>query len=151
MLLLGQRRRTLPPQFPLRRRLQQSSVTALPVRTPWEVSPKRDHWTEADVAALPAGEHDYFDRKSGRLFDGDRGDLLGTIAKALAAFSNSGGGHLVLGVADNGSFDGVPRTIKGRTTTREWLEQKIPTSWRRPCRLPSPCGRTRRGRQQHPG
>src|SRR4051794_2334839 len=74
MLLLGQRRRTLPPQFPLRRRLQQSSVTALHRQDPvMEVSPKREHWTEADMAALPAGEHDYFDRKSGRLFDGDRG------------------------------------------------------------------------------
>ena len=91
-----------------------------------EASPKRDRWTEADVAELPAGEHDYFDRKSGRLFDGERGDLLGTIAKALSAFSNTGGGHLVLGVADDGSFDGVPRTISSRTSTREWLEQKIP-------------------------
>ena len=91
-----------------------------------EASPKRDRWTEADVAELPAGEHDYFDRKSGRLFDGERGDLFGTIAKALSAFSNTGGGHLVLGVADDGSFDGVPRTISSRTSTREWLEQKIP-------------------------
>jgi hypothetical protein len=51
------------------------------------------------VAELPAGEQDYFERKSGHLFDGDMGDLLGTIAKALSAFSNSGSGHLILGVA----------------------------------------------------
>ena len=29
----------------------------------------RERWTEADVLALPASEHDYFDRKSGRIFD----------------------------------------------------------------------------------
>jgi hypothetical protein len=89
-------------------------------------SPKRLRWKEDDVADLPEGEHDYFDRKSGALFD-DPGALLGTLGKAASAFSNSGGGHLVLGVADDGSFDGVPPRIKGRTTTREWLEQKLPT------------------------
>jgi hypothetical protein len=91
-----------------------------------EASPKRDRWTEAQVAELPAGEPDYFDRKSGRLFERDQDSVLGTIAKALSAFANSGGGHLVLGVADDGSFDGVPQTMKGKTSTREWLEQKIP-------------------------
>jgi hypothetical protein len=92
-----------------------------------EVSPTRDRWTEADVAELPVGEHDYFDRKSGLLFQPDPTRLLGTVAKALSAFSNSGGGHLILGVADDGCFDGVPRTFKGRASTREWLEQKVPT------------------------
>jgi hypothetical protein len=91
-----------------------------------EANLKRSRWAEADVVGLPAGEHDYFDRKSGSLFDGDRGVLLGTIAKALSAFANSGGGQLVLGVADDGASDGVPRAIKGRTSTREWLEQKVP-------------------------
>jgi hypothetical protein len=28
---------------------------------------KRENWTEGNVLALPSGEHDYFDRKSGRL------------------------------------------------------------------------------------
>ena len=28
---------------------------------------KKDRWTEAEVLALPSGEHDYFDRKSGLL------------------------------------------------------------------------------------
>jgi Putative DNA-binding domain len=91
-----------------------------------EVSTRRDRWTEAEVAELPVGEHDYFDRKSGLLFQTDATRLLGTLAKALSAFSNSGGGHLILGVADDGSFDGVPRTFKGTVSTREWLEQKVP-------------------------
>lgn len=85
--------------------------------------PKRDRWTEDEVAALPAGEHDYFDRKSGALLnDSDFREKLG---KALSAFANSGGGHLVLGVEDDGRFSGVSPT-KGRTSTREWLEQIIP-------------------------
>jgi len=86
----------------------------------------RATWTEEDVASLPKGEHDYFDRKSGLLFDTDGNALLDTLAKEASAFANSGGGHLVLGVADNGDFDGVPTLRSGRTTTRDWLEQKIP-------------------------
>lgn len=85
---------------------------------------KHEKWTEADVDALPEGEHDFFDRKSGLLFlDNDK--LLGTLAKAISAFANSGGGHLILGVDDNGVPDGVP-THQGRTAMKEWLEQKIP-------------------------
>src|SRR5262245_39228840 len=86
---------------------------------------KRDHWTEEEVLALPKGEHDAFDRKGGQLLsDPNFEEKLG---KALSAFANSGGGHLLLGVQDDGTFDGVPAmTKKGRTTTREWLEQKIP-------------------------
>jgi hypothetical protein len=86
---------------------------------------KRDKWTEADIDALPPGEHDYFDRKSGQLF-GNPDKLLGALAKACSAFANSGGGHLVLGVDDARIPDGVPTTIEGRTSTRDWLEQKVP-------------------------
>lgn len=84
---------------------------------------KRTKWTETEVAALPQGEHDYFERKSGQLFN-DSG-LLGKLAKTLSALANSGGGHIVLGVDDTGVFDGVP-SQRGRTPTREWLEQQIP-------------------------
>jgi hypothetical protein len=89
---------------------------------------KREQWTEEDVVGLPQGEHDYFDRKSGRVFDNpnDRNGLLDVLAKQGSAFANSGGGHLILGVNDDGSFDGAPELISGRTTTRDWLEQKIP-------------------------
>lgn len=88
---------------------------------------KRENWREEQVTELPAGEHDYFERKSGMLFDApDRNGLLDKIAKAASAFANSGGGHLILGVTDAGELDGVPRIWSGRTTTRDWLEQKIP-------------------------
>jgi len=85
---------------------------------------KREGWTEEQVSALPLGEHDAFDRKSGRLLSDP--DFEKDVGKELSAFANSGGGHLLLGVQNDGTFDGVPVIKKGRTTTREWLEQKIP-------------------------
>src|SRR5262245_52903673 len=92
---------------------------------------KRDSWTEDQVSALPLGEHDAFDRKSGRLLSDP--DFEKDVGKALSAFANSGGGHLLLGVQDDGIFDGVPAMTKqGKTTTREWLEQKIPALLDRP-------------------
>lgn len=85
--------------------------------------PKRTTWSEADVLALPAGEHDYFDRKSGSLLTNT--DFRKDMAKVLSAMSNSGGGHVVIGVEDDGTFTGVT-PFKGRTAMREWLEQVIP-------------------------
>lgn len=85
---------------------------------------KKARWTDAEVLALPAGEHDYFDRKSGALLTSP--DFRKNTAKALAAFANSGGGHLLIGVRDDNSFDGV-EPVRGRTPTREWLEQVIPS------------------------
>jgi hypothetical protein len=84
----------------------------------------RVRWTEADVDALPDGEHDYFERKSGRLF-ADQAAFLGKLAKTVSALANSGGGHLVLGVADDGTPDGIPPLV-GRTSVKDWLEQKLP-------------------------
>jgi schlafen family protein len=85
---------------------------------------KRDRWTEEEVLALPKGEPDAFDRKSGDLLL-KRDELDKKLGKALSAFANTGGGHLLLGVRDDGTFDGAPQ-MQGKTTTREWLEQKIP-------------------------
>jgi hypothetical protein len=84
---------------------------------------KRERWAEAEIEDLPAGEHDYFDRKSGLLFE--KTHFEDVVAKALCAFANSGGGHLILGVDDRGIPDRLPR-LKGRTPMRESLEQKIP-------------------------
>jgi hypothetical protein len=101
-----------------------SSATNLCIRQdPLMSVPKRDRWSEDDVLALPVGEHDYFDRKSGMLLAS--ADFRKDTAKALCAFANSGGGHLVIGVEDDGAISGVdPR--RGRTATRDWLEQVIP-------------------------
>jgi len=89
---------------------------------------KRENWTENEVNELPTGEHDYFDRKSGAIFDkaADRNQLYDTLAKAASAFTNSGGGHLILGATDAGVLDGVPHIFSGMTTVRDWLEQKLP-------------------------
>jgi hypothetical protein len=85
---------------------------------------KRDKWTEEDLDNLPSGEPDIFDRKSGLLFD-DKNEFFNAVAKALSAFANSGGGSLILGIADDGVPDGLPQR-EGNTPIREWLEQKIP-------------------------
>lgn len=88
------------------------------------MSIKRTNWNEADIDALPLGEHDLFERKSGLVFN-NTGELLGKLAKTVSALANSGGGHILLGVDDGGVPDGVP-PYQGRTAVRDWLEQKIP-------------------------
>jgi hypothetical protein len=84
---------------------------------------KRECWTEDDVTALPPGEHDFLERKAGALLASS--DFRQDMAKALSALANSGGGHLLLGVRDDGTFDGVPE-FKGRQPVREWLEHVLP-------------------------
>ena len=69
-------------------RRTQSVVTALLRQDIVMSSVKRESWTEDDIEALPLGEHDYFERKSGLLFE-DTGRLLGTLAKAISALANS--------------------------------------------------------------
>jgi hypothetical protein len=91
---------------------------------------KKERWTESEVLALPSGEHDFFERKSGALLL--RPEFERKLAKAISALSNSGGGYLIIGVEDGGSIDGVPKLRKGRTTTRDWLEQVIPNLVSRP-------------------
>lgn len=83
----------------------------------------KDGWSESDVLALPSGEHDYLERKAGALLK-DK-DFDKDMAKAVSALANSGGGYLIFGQKDDGSFDGLPEK-QGRTPIREWLEQKLP-------------------------
>ena len=77
------------------------------------------------MVQLGNDEHDYVEFKGGQIFE-DRGSLLGSLAKQVSAFANSGGGVIVLGVDNDRNVDGVP-ALQGRTSTREWLEQTIPT------------------------
>lgn len=86
---------------------------------------KREKWAEQDIDELPPGENDNFERKSGQLFEKNKGEFLDIIAKALSAFANSGGGHLILGVNDQGIPDGLPQKV-GNTSIKDWFEQKIP-------------------------
>lgn len=85
----------------------------------------RDSWTEADVLGLATEEPDTFDRKSGMLLNGDKNAFYDALAKAASAFANSGGGLLVLGVEDDGSFTGLDPMV-GRTSMKDWIEQKLP-------------------------
>jgi predicted HTH transcriptional regulator len=85
----------------------------------------KERWTEDEVLNLPQGEHNYFERKAGRLFT-ERVNLNPKLAKALSALANSGGGYLILGQADDGTIDGIPEK-EGRTPIREWIEQRVPT------------------------
>jgi hypothetical protein len=93
-----------------------------------------EDWDEDDVLALPSGESDGFERKGSKLLDltlpgVQEGDVLNELAKQLSAFSNTGGGRIFYGVADNGTVDsgGVAMSVKGRQSTKEWLEDVIPT------------------------
>ena len=96
---------------------------------------KKINWTEDEIVNLPSGEHDFFERKSGQLLTAKSDtDFRGGLAKALSAFANSGGGHIILGCKDDGQFDGVPKIKKGRTSTRDWLEYIIPDSVSYPLR-----------------
>jgi hypothetical protein len=85
---------------------------------------KKELWTEAELIALSQEENDAFERKSGRLSE-DTGKFLDALAKALSAFANSGGGHLIIGVEDDGSLTGIDPFLK-KEPIRDWLEQKIP-------------------------
>lgn len=90
-------------------------------------------WTEDDVLALPAGENDGFERKGAALLDltlpGVKEDsVLNELAKQLSAFANTGGGQIIYGVTNAGTLDdGIARVVKGRQSTKDWLEDLIPT------------------------
>ena len=83
----------------------------------------KDRWTEPAVLALPLGESDWFERKSAQWLEQAQKNL----GKPLSAFANSGGGYLIIGLANDGNIEGV-NALVGRTPTREWLEQVIPTT-----------------------
>ena len=50
------------------------------------------------------------------------------LAKQLSAFANTGGGQVIYGLTNTGAVDngGVARSVRGRQSTKEWLENVIP-------------------------
>src|ERR1700722_8966438 len=91
-------------------------------------------WTEDDVLSLPRDENDNFERKGAQLLDltlpqVKESNVLGELAKQLSAFANTGGGRIIYGISNAGTVDsgGVARSGKGRRSTKEWLEDVIPT------------------------
>ena len=85
---------------------------------------KRERWTEDDIDALSPEEPAAFDRKSGMLLD-DQNKFRNSVAKELSAFANTGGGSLIIGVADDGTPDGLEPMV-GKTRVRDWIEQVVP-------------------------
>jgi hypothetical protein len=96
-------------------------------------------WTEEDVLSLPHGEFDWLEAKGRRALDLTlptvrEADVLENLAKEICAFANSGGGQLILGLANptsgtsNWNVDdgGISTSIKGKISTKEWLEDVIP-------------------------
>jgi hypothetical protein len=87
-------------------------------------------WTEESIESIPR-EDDRIERKGSQLLDfsagGNDGRARDELGKQLSAFANSGGGNIILGVDNQGRIDGgIPSVIKGRQTTKEWLEDIIP-------------------------
>lgn len=90
-------------------------------------------WDEQYILSLPVGEDDRLERKGVRLLDltiaGVKEDSVrDELAKQVSAFANTGGGNLIYGLTDAGAIDsgGASRTIKGRATTKAWIEDLIP-------------------------
>jgi hypothetical protein len=93
-------------------------------------------WTEEYVGSLPVGEFDWLEVKGRRALDltlpeVKEAAVRETLAKAVSAFANSGGGVLVYGLANPSETwavddGGVDLKVKG-SGTREWLEDIIPT------------------------
>lgn len=104
----------------------------------WAMPKPVADWDESDVLALPAAENS-FERKGSRSLDltspatqrmpkVKEGDVLDELAKQLSAFSNTGGGQIIYGVANDGTVEngGVPLSVKGNQSTKDWLEDVIP-------------------------
>lgn len=102
------------------------------------MKPARE-WDEAYALSLPVGEFDWVEIKSRRGLDltlpaVKEGEVLENMAKAVSAFANSGGGQLVYGLKNPSSSTGkltvddggISTIVKGKTETREWLEDIIP-------------------------
>lgn len=89
-------------------------------------------WDEDDVLSLPS-EGSQIERKGTLLLDLTLSEVqesrvLGAMAKQISAFANSGGGQLIYGINNSGQVDrgGISRIIKGRQSTKEWLEDILP-------------------------
>jgi hypothetical protein len=96
-------------------------------------------WNEEYLLSLPLGEFDWFEAKGRGALDltlpsVKEDHVLEILAKEISAFANSGGGQLVFGLVnpsnatDKWTVDdgGIATSVKGKTGTREWLEDVIP-------------------------
>lgn len=98
-----------------------------------------NEWDEEYLLSLHLGEFDWFEVKGRKALDltlsgVEEPKVLDTLAKAVSAFANSGGGQLVLGLKNPSGQEtewlvddgGISTSIKGKISTKEWLEDIIP-------------------------
>ncbi len=90
-------------------------------------------WDEEHVLLLPL-EDDRLERKGTRLLDialpkVSEEKIRDELAKQLSAFANTGGGRIIYGLTDKGQVDlgGVSRIAKGNRSTKEWIEDLVPS------------------------
>jgi tRNA U38,U39,U40 pseudouridine synthase TruA len=85
-----------------------------------------DKWTEEIFLTLP-DEDDRYEWKLGKLdTKEDQSKFLNKLAEELGALANSFGGTLFIGVSDEKEIIGSHKIIKGKESTKAWLESKIP-------------------------
>ena len=88
---------------------------------------QHSHWSLKRLQRLDTHEHDYQEFKSSEWLAHDEelhSDFLNALSKQVSAFTNGGGGALIIGVDDHGNVDrGVLTYLK--SGTREWLEDVI--------------------------
>jgi hypothetical protein len=93
-------------------------------------------WDEEYLLNLPVGEFDWLEVKGRRGLDltlpkVNEADIRENLSKAISAFANSGGGIIVFGLENPQNAwqidDGGIELIIKKPSTREWLEDVIPT------------------------
>ena len=85
-------------------------------------------WTKERLINLKNAEHSFQEFKSSAFLENRTGgiasEITQSLCKQISAFANAQGGHIFIGVRDDGTLDnGVTTTLKGGT--REWLEDLI--------------------------
>jgi hypothetical protein len=79
------------------------------------------NWTIDDINNLQKEEDDSLEFKSGHT---ETKELGNKISKAASAFSNTGGGLLIIGIDDRGNIDGISKTV-GKQPIRDWIDKII--------------------------
>ena len=85
-------------------------------------------WTEQVLRALDTNEYSYQEFKSSKYMVADRGigsDFHLGLSKQISAFANGAGGHLFIGIDDEGNIDGGVSTALKGGGTRAWLEDIV--------------------------
>jgi hypothetical protein len=92
--------------------------------------PPLDEWDEQYLRQLATPDESLdLEKKGADLMDpgGNGKRTRDELAKQVCAFSNSGDGFLVYGVADTGGFDAGVSEHHGRQPIKAWVEQTMPT------------------------